>query len=184
MWQFWGQYLRRGLYQATYQQAGKGYISFINYRTKTVGKTRYWYWSINEWCFIYFIYIYIVQPRNRSVGTELVVHLSFSSHNIYIALFLCIELCLWKSKFYTLYKYIYIYIYIYRKSAGRFSRGTVLNTLKQSRINIMRGKKDVTIFPDKPVSWIASLFRGLMKEYSCDYSLYTRKIYIIRGKFT
>ena len=47
---------------------------------------------------------------------------------------------------------IYIYIYIYRKSASRFSRGTVLNTLKQSRINIMRGKKDVTTFPDKPVS--------------------------------
>ena len=51
-----------------------------------------------------------------------------------------------------MYIYIYIYIYIYRKSAGRFSRGTVLNTLKQSRINIMRGKKDVTTFPDKPVS--------------------------------
>ena len=32
--------------------------------------------------------------------------------------------------------YIFIYIYIYRKSASRFSRGTVLNTLKQSRINI------------------------------------------------
>ena len=45
-----------------------------------------------------------------------------------------------------------IYIYIYRKSASRFSRGTVLNTLKQSRINIMRGKKDATTFPDKPVS--------------------------------
>ena len=45
---------------------------------------------------------------------------------------------------------MYKYIYIYRKSAGRFSRGTVLNTLKQSRINIMRGKKDVTTFPDKP----------------------------------
>ena len=28
------------------------------------------------------------------------------------------------------------------KSASRFSRGTVHNTLKQSRINIMRGKKD------------------------------------------
>ena len=54
----------------------------------------------------------------------------------------------------------YIYIYIY----------------------IMRGKKDVTTFPDKPVSWIASLFRGLMKEYSYDYRLYTRKICIIRGK--
>ena len=50
------------------------------------------------------------------------------------------------------YIYIYIYIYIYRKSASRFSRGTVLNTLKQSRINIMRGKKDATTFPDKPVS--------------------------------
>ena len=44
------------------------------------------------------------------------------------------------------------HIYIYRKSASRFSRGTVLNTLKQSRINIMRGKKDGTTFPDKPVS--------------------------------
>ena len=45
-----------------------------------------------------------------------------------------------------------IYIYIYRKSASRFSRGTVLNTLKQSRINIMRGKNDATTYPDKPVS--------------------------------
>ena len=45
-----------------------------------------------------------------------------------------------------------MYIYIYRKSASRFSRGTVLNTLKQSRVNIMRGKKDVTTFSDKPVS--------------------------------
>ena len=26
----------------------------------------------------------------------------------------------------------------------------------------MRGKKDATTFPDKPVSGIASLFRGLM----------------------
>ena len=33
------------------------------------------------------------------------------------------------------------YIYIYRKSASRFSSGTVLNTLKQSRINIMGGKR-------------------------------------------
>ena len=32
------------------------------------------------------------------------------------------------------------------KSASRFSRGTVLNTFKQSRINIMRGKKDATTF--------------------------------------
>ena len=47
-----------------------------------------------------------------------------------------------------LYQYIYIYIYIYidRESASRFSRGTVLNTLKQSGINILRGKKDATTF--------------------------------------
>ena len=51
-----------------------------------------------------------------------------------------------------IYIYIYIYIHIYRKSASRFSRGTVLNTLKQSRLNIMRGKKDAITFPDKPVS--------------------------------
>ena len=37
-------------------------------------------------------------------------------------------------------------------SASRFSRGTVLDTLKQSRINIMRGKNDATTYPDKPVS--------------------------------
>ena len=38
-----------------------------------------------------------------------------------------------------IYKYIYIYIYIYkyRESAGRFSRETVFNTLKQSGINIL-----------------------------------------------
>ena len=30
-----------------------------------------------------------------------------------------------------------IYMYIYRKSASPFSRETVLNTLKQSRINII-----------------------------------------------
>ena len=41
---------------------------------------------------------------------------------------------------------------LYRKSASQFSRGTVLNTLKQSRINIMRGKNDATTYPDKPVS--------------------------------
>ena len=45
----------------------------------------------------------------------------------------------------------------------------------------MRGKKDATTFPDKPVLWITSLFRGLMEEYLCDYRVYTRKIYIIRG---
>ena len=35
----------------------------------------------------------------------------------------------------------FIFIYMYRKSSSRFSRGTVLNTLKQNRINIMRRKK-------------------------------------------
>ena len=35
---------------------------------------------------------------------------------------------------------------MYRESASRFSRGTVLNTLKQSGINILRGKKDATTF--------------------------------------
>ena len=29
------------------------------------------------------------------------------------------------------------------ESASRFSRGTVLNTLKQSGMNILRGKKEV-----------------------------------------
>ena len=57
-----------------------------------------------------------------------------------------------KYRYMYIYIYIYIYIYMYRKSAIRFSRGTVLNTLKQSRINIMRGKNDATTYPDKPVS--------------------------------
>ena len=52
---------------------------------------------------------------------ELVVYLSFSSHNIYIALLLCIEHCFTKVKilhflYICIYTYIYIYIYIYRKS--------------------------------------------------------------------
>ena len=37
---------------------------------------------------------------------------------------------------------------MYRESASRFSRGTVLNTLKQSGINTLRGKKGRNyIFP-------------------------------------
>ena len=71
---------------------------------------------------------------------------------------------------------------MYRESASRFSRGTVLNTLKQSGINTLRGKKDATTFSRQACFVIASLFRGLMKEYSCDFRVYTRKIYIIRGK--
>ena len=39
-----------------------------------------------------------------------------------------------------IYVHTYIHIYIYSKSVSRFSRGIVLNTLKQSRTNIMRGK--------------------------------------------
>ena len=46
----------------------------------------------------------------------------------------------------SIYIYIYIYIYIDRESASRFSRGTVLNTLKQRGINILRGTKDATTF--------------------------------------
>ena len=55
-----------------------------------------------------------------------------------VSLFFPISICI-----YIIYVYlsIYLYIYIYRKSASPFSRETVLNTLKQSRINIMRGKK-------------------------------------------
>ena len=35
---------------------------------------------------------------------------------------------------------------MYMESASRFSCGTVHNTLKQSGINILRGKKDATTF--------------------------------------
>ena len=65
---------------------------------------------------------------------------------IYIYIYIYIHIHIY------IYIYTYIYIYIYRKSASQFSRGTVLNTLKQSRINIVRGKKDATTFPNKPVS--------------------------------
>ena len=39
-----------------------------------------------------------------------------------------------------------MYICMYMESASRFSCGTVHNTLKQSGINILRGKKDATTF--------------------------------------
>ena len=52
----------------------------------------------------------------------------------------------------NLYAFCLLIYNIYRKSASRFARGTVLNTLKQSRINTMRRKKDAITFPDKPVS--------------------------------
>ena len=57
-----------------------------------------------------------------------------------------------------IYIHTYIYIYIY--------------------INIMRGKKDVTTFPDKPVSWIASLFRGLIYIYTYIHTCIHTYIYI------
>ena len=50
-------------------------------------------------------------------------------------------------------------------------------------IYILRGKKDATTF--FPISLFRESlhFSGVKrKEYSCDYRVYTRKIYIIRGK--
>ena len=53
------------------------------------------------------------------------------------------------------------YIYInYRESASRFSRGTVLNMLKQSGINILRGRKD--FFPLKIYIYIYISFFNLV----------------------
>ena len=49
----------------------------------------------------------------QTCSDELVAYLSFSSHNIYIALLLRIEHCFTKVKIFTLYIYIYIYIFIY-----------------------------------------------------------------------
>ena len=48
--------------------------------------------------------------------------------------------------FLLIYIYIYIYIYVCGRFASRFSRGTVLNTLKQSRINIMRDNIYIYIY--------------------------------------
>ena len=83
---------------------------------------------------------------------------------MYVYIYICIYI----------YKYVYVcmYIYLYRKSASRFSRGTVLNTLKQSRINIMRGKKDVTTFPDKPVGLI-NYFSRMQIFVTYKYILYS-----------
>ena len=55
-------------------------------------------------------------------------------------------------------------LYIYRESASRFSRGTVLNTLKQSGINILRGKKDATIFSRQACFVNRFTLQGLMKS--------------------
>ena len=50
------------------------------------------------------------------------------------------------NRYQSQYIYKIIHIHISRESASRFSRGTVLNTLKQSGINILRGNKDTTTF--------------------------------------
>ena len=52
----------------------------------------------------------------QACGDELLVYLSFSSPNIYIALLLCIEHCFTKVKILH-FIYIYIYICIYRISS-------------------------------------------------------------------
>ena len=50
----------------------------------------------------------------QACGDELLVYLSFSSHNIYIAQLLCIEHCFTKVKIlHFIYIYIYISIYMY-----------------------------------------------------------------------
>lgn len=54
--------------------------------------------SLDEWV-----------TTKQACRDELLVYLSFSSHNIYIALLLCIEHCSTNVKFYTIciYKFIY-----------------------------------------------------------------------------
>ena len=53
-----------------------------------------------QYCLQLVIYIYIwwVDECNRPVGINFLVYLSFSSHNIYVALLLCIEHCFTKVK--------------------------------------------------------------------------------------
>ena len=50
----------------------------------------------------------------------------------YVILYICMYVCMYVYIYVSIYIYIYTHIYIY--------------------INIMRGKKDATTFPDKPVS--------------------------------
>ena len=55
-----------------------------------------------------------------------------------------------------------------RESASRFSRGTLLNTLKQSGINILRRKKDATTFSTNSVNFCVeskSPFHCLLTDY-------------------
>ena len=52
---------------------------------------------------------FVVATTKQAYRDELVVYLSFSSHNTYIALFLCIEHCFTKVKILH-FNFIYIYI--------------------------------------------------------------------------
>ena len=80
-----------------------------------VGVNIYVYICICICIYIYiYIYIYIVGGKRQinykfiDSRDELVVYLSFSSHNMYITLLLCIEHCFTKVK---ILHFTYIYIY-------------------------------------------------------------------------
>ena len=66
-------------------------------------------------CICIYIYVYIVGGKRQinykfiDSRDELVVYLSFSSHNMYITLLLCIEHCFTKVK---ILHFTHIYIYI------------------------------------------------------------------------
>ena len=102
--------------------------------------------------YIYYIYIYCIY-----IYIWIYIHIYiYIRIYIYKSIYIYIRLDVhrlhrWTSNFNLyIYTYIYIYIYIYinyRESASRFSCGTVRNMLKQSGINILRGKKD--FFPLK-----------------------------------
>ena len=68
----------------------------------------------------------------------------------------------------------FAYIYIYRKSANRFSHGTVLNTLKQSRINIKPLKSEAIHETGLLGNVVASFFPLIIYIYIYIY------IYIFR----
>ena len=70
---------------------------------------------------------------------------------------------------------INIYTYTYRESASRFSRGTVLNTLKQSGINILRGKKDATTFSRQ--AWFVKRFTKQACRENVVASFFPHKIF-------
>ena len=102
---------------------------------------------------LYFKYVYLFFSHPRDTLTRkqktYIFNICFQNCNVFENR--CRYIYIHTYIYIYIYTYIHIYIYIYRKSASQFSRGTVLNTLKQSRINIMRGKKGATTFPIKPV---------------------------------